>query len=91
MRLLLMWVWSIALIASLVSAQFDLVNEHNASVELEHISGVLLNGSHTKNMPYYRVNSVSEGQVGVQCLNGGDATVQPQNELGYIVVSCGTK
>jgi hypothetical protein len=29
------------------------------------------------------------GELMVECLNGGDATVRPQPEFGRIVVSCG--
>lgn len=54
-------------------------------------SGIAPEGEELYDMPYYKVDRVSNGKVGVTCLNGGDPTIQPQTTEGYVVVSCGLR
>jgi hypothetical protein len=37
----------------------------------------------------YRLSRTADGELGVYCANGADATVRPSGDFGYIVVSCG--
>ena len=40
-------------------------------------------------MPAYELSKTADGELGVECLNGADATVRPSPEFGHITVSCG--
>lgn len=37
----------------------------------------------------YKLSRTKQGELGVYCANGGDATIRPTDKFGYIVVSCG--
>lgn len=63
-----------------------------AASQLEYVSGIVSNGKEpASDAAYYRINRVSEGEVGVTCMNHGDPTIEPTQEFGYLVVSCGTR
>jgi hypothetical protein len=44
---------------------------------------------HLPDSAVYRLSKTADGELGVYCANGADATVRPSGEFGYIVVSCG--
>lgn len=52
------------------------------------IAALLLSAPSTQ---YWHVACISDGKVRVICDNGADATVEPTNQFGSIVISCGTR
>lgn len=43
------------------------------------------------NSAYFHTVKLDDGRVRVTCDNGGDATIEPGDQFGSIIVSCGTR
>ena len=52
------------------------------------IAALLLSAASSQ---YWHVTRISDGKVRVICENGADATVEPTDQFGSIIVSCGTR